>query len=439
MSRTEVVVVGAGLAGCEAAWQLARRGIHVRLVEMRPGRMTPAHKTGGPAELVCSNSLGADAETSPGGILKSELRSLGSLIISCADECRVPAGRALAVDRESFSALVAERIAAQSLIRMERTECLALTEKPCIVATGPLTSPLLVDKISDITGKEFLYFFDAAAPIVSLPSIDPNASFWSSRYGAGDDYLNCPMDQAEYDVFVSELVNARRHPLHDFEEKHFFEGCLPVEEIASRGPESLRFGPFSPKGLNFPDGSRPYAVLQLRLENRERTMLNLVGCQTNLTWPEQERVFRLIPALRGAEFLKLGVMHRNIFLCAPQILSGGLRLKTDPDIWFAGQITGVEGYVESCASGLAAGIGLAREREGLDEIVWPEETAIGGLLRHLQQADPENFQPMNFNLGLLPPLPKRIRERIERCKAMAERSRQTLAQLLPAIGIDAQS
>lgn len=423
---TTVTVVGAGLAGCEAAWQLSRRGIPVRLVEMRPLTMTPAHRTADPAELVCSNSLGADTETSPGGILKAELRRLGSLILACADACRVPAGRALAVDRHAFSRLVAERLASQPLIRLERAELADLPDPPCVVATGPLTSPPLAEAIRRVTGRDFLHFFDAAAPIVSAHSVDLSHAFWASRYGMGEDYLNCPLTKEEYDRFVDALVHARRHPLHDFEERRFFEGCLPVEEIAARGPDALRFGPLSPKGLTAPDGSKPYAVLQLRLEDRGRSLLNLVGCQTNLAWPEQERVFRLVPALRQAEFLRFGVMHRNIFLCAPAVLADGLRLKQRPLTLFAGQVTGVEGYTESCASGLAAGVSLAAELLGRPLPVWPEETAIGGLLRYLRTADPRHFQPMNFNLGLLPPLPKKLRDRQERCRAMLRRSLEAL-------------
>jgi len=428
--KFEVTVIGGGLAGCEAAWQLAKFGIKVKLFEMRPVKNTPCHKTSNLAELVCSNSFGATEETTPGGILKAELRFLDSLIISCADKCRLPAGSALAVDRIAFSKLVTEKIESNSLITVIRKEILDLPDGFCIIATGPVTSLDFSEKISSLTGKDFLYFFDAVSPVVSLESIDLKKAFWLSRYEKGKDYLNCPLTKEEYENFVYELANAEQHPLHDFEKDRFFEGCLPVEELAKRGVDTLRFGPLSPKGLKDPDGFMPYAVLQLRPENKERTMLNLVGCQTNLTWSEQKRVFRMIPALSNAEFLRFGVMHRNIFLNAPVVLSDGIHLKTNPRILFAGQITGTEGYTESCASGLAAGLTLALSLTKNININFPEETAIGSLLKYLKTADSKNFQPMNFNLGLLPPLQKKIHNRAELCKFLVQRSLKSLEKML---------
>jgi methylenetetrahydrofolate--tRNA-(uracil-5-)-methyltransferase len=436
---TAVTVIGAGLAGSEAAWQLAQRNVPVRLVEMRPGVMTPAHKTGGFAELVCSNSLGADVATSPGGILKRELRRCGSLIVECADEARVPAGRALAVDREIFSRLVTERLESHPMIQTEKRVVEEIPPGPAIIATGPLTADSLAESLKNAIGEGFLYFFDAVSPVVTAESIDMRLAFVGSRWGQGDDYINCPMDEKEYYAFQEALANAERMPLHEFEKNSpFFEGCLPIEVIASRGRDTLRFGPLRPVGLEDPEkGKRPFAVVQLRQENRSKTLYNLVGFQTNLRWPEQDRVFRLIPALHDAEFVRYGVMHRNLYVNAPRTLDGYLRIQGLKDIFLAGQITGVEGYMESTAMGLVAALNMVALLRNRPFPEWPPETAVGALLNHLTEDPPHGrFQPMNINLGLFPPIPQRIRKRTERCLRFAERAETALSKVLPAIERD---
>lgn len=422
MSR--VTVVGAGLAGSEAAWQLANRGIPVRLVEMRPGLMTPAHTTGRFGELVCSNSLGADVLTSPAGILKSELRKLQSLVMKAADRFRVPAGRALAVDRERFAEAVTENLAAHPLVETVLEEAVEIPEGPCIVATGPLTSENMARRISELTGQEFLYFHDAVAPVIERDSIDMGKAYRGSRYGQGEDYINCPLDETAYDALVQGLLSAERAEKHEFEGSHpYFEGCLPVEVIASRGRDTLRFGPLRPVGLPDPaTGREPFAVVQLRQDNLEGTLYNMVGFQTSLKWGEQERVFRLVPALAKAEFARLGVMHRNLYVNAPSVLDRGLGLALRKDLFLAGQIVGVEGYMESTAMGVVAALSMESCLKGGELPAWPRETAIGSLLHYLSDARPEKFQPMNVNLGIFPPLEKRIRSRTERCEAVAVRA-----------------
>lgn len=404
---TSVTVVGAGLAGSEAAWQLAQRGIQVRLYEMRPQVTTPAHETGHFAELVCSNSLGSVLETSAGGVLKMELERLDSLVIRTAKEHRVPAGGALAVDRELFAQAVTERLQNHPKIEIINEECTAIPEGVAVIATGPLTSPRLTEALKEITRSENLYFYDAAAPIVLGESVDYDKGFWGARYGKGTaDYFNCPLTKEEYEEFVEALVTAEEAPLHEGdlgeEDLTVFEGCMPIEVMARRGKDALRYGPFKPVGLTDPEGKRPYAVLQLRLENTEATLFNLVGCQTRLKWGEQNRVFQLIPALRSAEFVRYGVMHRNTFINSPRLLKATTQFVDYPRILVAGQLSGVEGYVESAASGLIAGINAARLYEGKEALSPPRESAIGSLLHYISQADPQTFQPMNITFGLMP-------------------------------------
>ena len=426
-----IVVVGGGLAGSEAAWQLARRGYGVRLVEKRPGVPSPAHCSEALGELVCSNSLGANELSSPGGILKAELRRLGSLILACADATAVPAGRALAVDRELFSQRITVALSTHPRVEICREECEALPPEPCIVATGPLTEGRLAEDLKRRTGG-FLSFYDAISPVVTAESLDRDVVFRASRWGKGDDYLNCPLDAAAYQRFVEALRGAERAPLHSVDQKaEYFEGCLPVEVIASRGEDTLRFGPMRPVGLPDPrTGREPHAVVQLRQENREGTMYNLVGFQTNLRWGEQERVFRRIPGLERAEFVRWGVMHRNSFVRAPEVLDPLLRLRGAGNCFLAGQLCGVEGYVESTAMGLVAAIHLATLLSGTLPHPWPRETALGGLLAYLQESPPDHFQPINCNLGLFPPLERRIKSRGERCLAMADRSQDALERFL---------
>ncbi|MDO9508393.1 MAG: methylenetetrahydrofolate--tRNA-(uracil(54)-C(5))-methyltransferase (FADH(2)-oxidizing) TrmFO [Thermovirgaceae bacterium] len=427
-----ITVVGAGLAGCEAAWQIARRGVRVTLVEMRPEKNTPAHRTASFAELVCSNSLGADVLTSPGGILKAELDALGSLILACAHASRIPAGRALAVDRDHFSSCVTRTLTEDPLVAIERREVRSIPEGPAIIATGPLTSGSMAGALSKLVGEDFLSFFDAVSPVVTAGSIDMSRAFRGGRYGVGDDYINCPMSRVEYEAFQEALSLAERAPRHDFEkDDRFFEGCLPVEVIASRGADTLRFGPLRPVGLEDPlTGERAWAVVQLRQENSEGTLFNLVGFQTNLKWPEQERVFRMIPALQNAEIVRFGVMHRNIYVNAPRVLDPFLRIRGRENLFLAGQITGVEGYIESTAMGAAAALNAVALLQGLGMPSWPRETAIGSLLNHLSDPQPRFFQPMNVNLGLFPPLPERIKKKTERCERHARRSSEAMKVFL---------
>ena len=409
----EIIIIGAGLAGCEAAHQLAKRGLHVLLYEMRPALLTPAHKTGQLAEIVCSNSLGSenkDSRVSASGILKEELSLLDSLILSCAYASRVPAGGALAVDREKFSALVTERIESSPNITLIREECTDLPDSTAIIASGPLTSDSLAENLKALAGER-IYFYDAVAPVVMKDSIDMSKVFVSGRNGRGDDYINCPLGREEYAKFYDALIHAERNLPHDFERGKYFEGCMPVEAIAERGTDTLRFGPMKPRGLVDPKtGREPYAAVQLRQDNADGTLYNLVGFQTGLKWGEQKRVFSLIPGLEHAEFARLGVMHRNTSVNAPAVLDEFLRLKERPNIFLAGQITGVEGYMESTAMGLVSGINIAC---GLKS--WPRETAIGSLLHYLMTTEPKHFQPMNINLGLFPEI-QGIRGKKERAQ-----------------------
>jgi methylenetetrahydrofolate--tRNA-(uracil-5-)-methyltransferase len=431
-----VTVVGAGLAGSEAAWQLAERGIAVTLVEMRPHKSTPAHHTAYFAELVCSNSLRSDELTNAVGLLKEEMRRLGSLIMRCADETRLPAGGALAVDREAFSRLVTERVAAHPRITVVYEEMTDIPEGDVIFATGPLTSDALTEKFAALIGdKEFLSFYDAAAPIVTFESIDMEKAFFASRYGKGSaDYINCPMTREEYTAFREALIAAEEAPVHGFEDEAVFEGCMPVEVMARRGEDTLRYGPLKPVGLVDPKtGREPYAVVQLRKDNLSGTLYNIVGFQTHLKFGEQKRVFSMIPGLENAEFVRYGVMHRNTYLDSPRLLDRYYRLRSCPRIRFAGQITGVEGYVETAASGLLAGIETARAVLGLPPAGFPPETAIGALAAYISGGSVGAFQPMNINFGLIPPLERRVKGKRNKNLAISERSLEILSRILPEV------
>jgi len=427
---SEITIIGGGLAGCEAAWQAARLGVPSTLFEMKPHRFSPAHVLPGLSELVCSNSLRGESLENAVGLLKEELRRLGSLFMEAADSTRVPAGGALAVDRELFSLYVSRKIESHPLVAVVREEISRIPASGIVViASGPLTSDSLAPAIGELTG-ESLYFYDAIAPIVSASSIDFDKVFRASRYGKGegDDYLNCPLDEAQYDAFVEALLAAEKVPARDFEKLVHFEGCMPVEELARRGRDTLRFGPMKPVGLVDPrTGWEPHAVVQLRLENLEGSMYNLVGFQTKLTYPEQKKIFRTIPGLEKAEFVRLGSMHRNTFVNSPRLLTDTLQLKSDPRILFAGQITGVEGYVESAASGFMAGVNAARLARGEATTVPPPTTAIGALASHVTGTDCRHFQPMNVNYGLFPALPGKVRKNERRAK-LAERALANLAQ-----------
>ena len=431
MSTSTVTIVGAGLAGSEAAWQLAKRGIPVRLIEMKPGRYSPAHKYPGFAELVCSNSLKAEHLSNASGLLKAELRAMDSLILKCAEASRVPAGGALAVDREQFSDRVTAALAGHPLVEIERGVVSELPDSPAIVATGPLTDPALTDAISARTGVGALNFFDAAAPIVTAESLDMTKVFRASRYGRGsDDYLNCPMTEAEYNAFYDALTGAELAELHDFEKKLVFEGCLAVEILAARGRQTLAFGPLKPVGLTDPrTGREPYAVVQLRQENVQGTLYNLVGFQTRLKWGEQKRVFGMIPGLEHAEFVRYGVMHRNTYLNGPAVLDRNYAIKGDPLLRFAGQLTGVEGYMESTASGLTAAVALAKALAGQPEPDFTGRTLLGALERHVRTPS-ANFQPMNANFGILDALPYRVRGKKNRYEKLSEAAIDTLNEVI---------
>jgi methylenetetrahydrofolate--tRNA-(uracil-5-)-methyltransferase len=429
------IVVGGGLAGSEAAWQIAERGVQVLLYEMRPAQRTPAHVSDRLAELVCSNSLGSNLVDRAPGLLKEELRLLRSLVVACADATAVPAGGALAVDREAFAQLVTSRIASHPNIRLVRQEITHIPAAgPVILASGPLTSPALAEVIAHLAGAEHLFFYDAMAPIVTADSIDRSVAFPASRYGrGGDDYLNCPMTQQAYEQFVDELLAAESLPLRGFEQADpsFFEACLPVEVLARRGRQALAFGPLKPVGLIDPrTGQRPYAVVQLRQDNRAATLYNLVGFQTNLKWGEQERVFRIIPGLQHAEFVRYGQMHRNTFVNSPALLQPTLQVRGRGDLFLAGQITGTEGYIGSVASGLVAGINLARLVRGQEAVVFPETTMIGALCGYVSGADAHNFQPMKANFGLLPALDPPLRRKRERYGAYAARALEDLERFV---------
>lgn len=432
-----ITVVGAGLAGSECAWQAAEAGVRVHLYEMRPLEMTGAHQSDLLAELVCSNSLGADALRNANGLLKEELRQLRSLIIGCADETRVPAGGALAVDRWGFSELVTAKINGHPMIKLIRERVDALPPiRPLVVASGPLTADSLSQAIAALTGRDYLYFFDAAAPIVTLESLDMDKLYWASRYDKGnpDDYLNAPMNEEEYHRFITEIVAAKLHDGHAADKKVLFEGCLPIEELARRGVDTPRYGPLKPVGLRDPrTGQRPYAVVQLRRDNAAGTLFNLVGFQTRLRIGEQKRVFSLIPGLEKAEFVRYGVMHRNTYINSPELLWPTLQSRQDPALFFAGQITGSEGYVEAVAGGWLAGLNVARIAKNLATVVLPEETAFGALFKYVTSGGgTANFQPMNVNYGLMPPFEQRIDKKL-RSQAYAERSLRALGDFKAAV------
>ncbi|CAI2718198.1 methylenetetrahydrofolate--tRNA-(uracil(54)-C(5))-methyltransferase (FADH(2)-oxidizing) TrmFO [Nitrospina watsonii] len=423
---SHVTIIGAGLAGSEAAWQIAERGGKVVLHEMRPELKTPVHKTDHCAELVCSNSLGSNQDTSAPFLLKQELRNLHSLVIRSGDRHAVPAGAALAVDRNLFSAEITRNLEQHPNITLKRNEVQDIPlDGPVIIATGPLTSPALSDQISNLLGQGYLYFYDALSPIVDTNTIDLDKAFFASRYDKGDaDYLNCPLNKEEYDQLVDGLCKADKVPLKEFEKPVYFEGCMPVEELALRGPKTLAFGPMKPVGLLHPEtGERFHAVVQLRRENKEGTAYNLVGFQTKLTYPEQRRIFRMIPGLENAEFFRYGAIHRNTFINSPQLLSADLSLKKNPNIWFAGQITGVEGYVESCAMGLVAGLSALSRLRNQPFTRPPRESAIGALLHYVTEGPEKgNYQPMNVNFGLFAGEVLKIRDKKERNAKIIERA-----------------
>ncbi len=436
MMTAEVTVIGAGMAGCEAAWQLANRGHFVRLYEMKPHKYSPAHRSPGFAELVCSNSLKAQRLGSAAGLLKAEMERLGSLLVPVAKSCAVAAGGALAVDRERFSDAVTCQIAQHPGIEIVREEVAEIPKGPVIIASGPLTSEPLAEAIRRLLGEEtgYLSFYDAAAPIVSYASIQKERVFFAARYGRGeDDYINCPFTKEEYEAFYDALVHAEQAQLHEFDSRgpQAYEGCMPVEIMARRGPDTLRYGPLKPVGLRDPKtGHRPWAVVQLRRENTEGTLYNLVGFQTNLKFGEQKRVFSMIPGLETAEFVRYGVMHRNTFLDSPRLLEQSFRLKKEPRIYFAGQITGVEGYMESAASGIWAGLNMAWQLEGKIPFELPPTTMMGALCRYISDPAVKDFQPMGSNMGLLPPLGERERDKAKRYLRVAERAMADLEQAL---------
>lgn len=434
--KTVVRIIGGGLAGAEAAWQLARRGIAVELFEMRPQRMTEAHAGANLGELVCSNSLRSDLVTAPAGLLKAEMRQLDSLVIRCAELSRVPAGSALAVDRERFSAALTAAVEELASVRITRREMQAIPDDGIVIlATGPLTSPALSRDLTAHLGEEHLYFYDAISPIVTAESIDLNVAFRAARYNkGGDDYLNLPMNWEEYDRFVTALLSAERVPTHRFERFVPFEGCMPIEELADRGRETLAFGPMRAVGLSDPrTGQRPYAVVQLRQENKEKTLYNLVGFQTKMTYPEQRRVFALIPGLANAEFVRLGSLHRNTFINAPKHLLPTLQWRQRASLLFAGQITGVEGYLESAATGLLAGINAANLLAGKSPVVAPATTSLGALLGYITDPERARFQPMNVNFGLIPPLAERVRGKVKK-ELMSRRALADMAAWLRETG-----
>ena len=421
----KITVIGGGLAGCEAAYHIAKQGIAVDLWEMRPQKMTPVHQSGNLAELVCSNSLKSNLPDSAQGLLKQEMRKMDSLLLTCADKCSVPAGSALAVDRERFSELVTAEIQKESRITVHHEEMTELTaDGITIIATGPLTSDALAEKIAAFTGSEQMFFYDAVAPSVTLDSLDLTRVFKASRYGKGeDDYYNCPFTKEEYEAFYQALLEADVAQGHDFEADHVFSGCMPIEVMAQRGVDTLRYGPMRPVGLTVPTtGKRAWALLQLRQENIEGTVFGLVGFQTRLKWGDQARVFRMIPGLENAEFVRYGVMHRNTYVNAPHVLQATLQTQKKPDLFFAGQITGVEGYMESAATGILAGINAVRLLQGKELFTLPPTTMLGALMNFITTADEKHFQPMNANFGILPELEQHIKDKKQRYAAYAERA-----------------
>ncbi len=426
-----VNVIGAGLAGSEAAWQIANAGVAVHLYEMRPTKKTPAHHTNQFAELVCSNSLRGNSLQNAVGVLKEEMRRMNSVIIHSADETSVPAGGALAVDRNTFSATVTEKLRNHPLITVYEEELTAFPEGITVVATGPLTSEGLAKTIKEFNGSDGFYFYDAAAPIIEKSSINFDKVYLKSRYDKGEAaYLNCPMTKEEFEAFHKELVNAEVAPLKEFEKEKYFEGCMPIEVMAARGEKTMLFGPMKPVGLEDPKtGKRPYAVIQLRQDNAAASLYNIVGFQTHLKWGEQKRVFQMIPGLENAEFVRYGVMHRNSFMNSPELLEPTYQSRKDSRIFFAGQMTGVEGYVESAASGLIAGINAARLAKGEELVVFPRETAMGSMAYYITHAEGKHFQPMNANFGLFPELPERIRDKKLRYETLANRALESLEQV----------
>lgn len=426
-----VNVIGAGLAGSEAAWQVAKAGVPVRLYEMRPKKSTEAHRTANFAELVCSNSLRGNNLTNAVGVLKEEMRRLDSVIITSADQTAVPAGGALAVDRDTFSELITKRVKEHPLVTVVEEEITEIPEGITIVATGPLTSAPLAQAIKAFNGSDGFYFYDAAAPIIDKNTIDMDKVYLKSRYNKGEAaYLNCPMTKEEFEAFREALVNAEVAPLKDFEEEKYFEGCMPIEVMATRGPKTMLFGPMKPVGLEDPKtGKRPYAVIQLRQDNAVASLYNIVGFQTHLKWGEQKRVFQMIPGLENAEIVRYGVMHRNSFMNSPELLHQTYQSKKREDLFFAGQMTGVEGYVESAASGLVAGINAAKLAKEEELVVFPQETAIGSMAYYITHASGKHFQPMNANFGLFPELPERIRDKKTRYETLANRALDALAQM----------
>lgn len=439
----QLTIIGGGLAGTEAAWQAAQRGITVSLYEMRPVRQTPAHVSDHLAELVCSNSLGSDLPDRAPGLLKSEIRRLDSLILQAAGQAAVPAGGALAVDREQFALEVTRRIESHPRIELRREEVTRIPDTPTIIATGPLTSDTLAAELANLSGKEYLYFYDAISPIVEADSINMEIAFRASRYERGDqdegDYINCPFTAEEYMTFITALREAEKITLKKFEQEdeHFFEMCLPVEELARRGDKALAFGPMRPVGLRDPrTGQRPYAILQLRQDNLAGTLYNLVGFQTNLKWGEQRRVFRLIPGLEKAEFMRYGMMHRNTYINSPMLLQPTMQWHNRSDLFFAGQITGVEGYVGNAATGLLAGINAARLLQGQPLVTLPQTTMLGALCHYVTHAEPKDFQPMKANFGLMPPTEKKIRNKRARYQAYADRALQDLENVVDEYGLE---
>lgn len=438
----ELIVVGGGLAGVEAAWQAARAGIKVKLFEMRPATSTPAHTTDALAELVCSNSLGSAIVNRAPGLLKAELRGLGSLILACAEETAVPAGSSLAVDRDLFAELVSRRIGAHPLIEIIREEMKTIPDQPAIIASGPLTSETLASDMQRISGQDHLYFYDAVSPIVHADSINMDIAFRQSRYDKGDqiegDYINCPLSKMEYDDLVAAMLDAETITLKKFEREdpHFFEGCMPVEVLATRGHDALAFGPLRPVGLVDPrTGARPHAVVQLRQDNVSASLYNLVGFQTNLRWGEQRRVLRLIPGLENAEFLRYGMMHRNTYISSPRLLQPTLQFRNRSDLFFAGQITGVEGYMGNAGTGLVAGINAARFVQGLAPVIFPTGTMLGALCHYVTHADPKDFQPMKANFGLFPPPQSKMSKR-DRGLWYAERALTKMRRFARQYGLD---
>lgn len=434
---TKLHVIGGGLAGTEAAWQAAERGIETILYEMRPHKTTPAHATNNLAELVCSNSLGSNLPDRAPGLLKNELRRMGSLLLRCADQAAVPAGGALAVDREAFAQAVEAAIDAHPLITLKREEVKTIPDEPTIIASGPLTSEALAQDIEKLIGQQYLYFYDALSPLVNAETINMGLAFRASRYDRGEepdgDYINCPMTKDEYEQFVEAIKAGETIELRDFEQEdpRFFEGCLPIEQIAQRGFDALAYGPMRPVGLRDPrTGHRPYAVVQLRQDNLAGTLYNLVGFQTNLRWPEQRRIFKMIPGLENASFYRLGQMHRNTFINSPSLLNATLQFRERDDLWFAGQITGIEGYVGNVGTGLLAGINAAKMMQGEGQIILPETTMLGALCYYVANAEAKHFQPMKANFGLMPPLPTRIKGKRQRGAAHAERALKDLEAVI---------